>query len=328
MHPRNVFATRPLPEDVLHFLAPHCRLIAPPADAAISSEELAGICRDREIEGLLSSSTPINGDFLDQARRLRVIAHMGKGVDNIDVGACTTRRILVTNTAGAPEETTADAAFALLLAAARRLVEADSFVRDGHWTSWSWGLLWGANVHQKTLGIYGFGTIGQAMARRARGFAMRILYYQRRRVAEGVERELGADYAEPETLIRQSDFLSLHVPLTAETRHLISARELAWMKPTAFLINTSRGPVVDEHALAAALKEKRIAGAGLDVFEHEPQVDPDLLKLPNAVFMPHLGSATAETRARMAMQAAENMLAALEGRRPPNLLNPEALDGR
>ena len=323
-----VFATRPLPESVLQFLAPHCDVLQASGDAAISPEELAKICREQEVEGLLSSTTSITEKFLGEARRLRVVAHMGKGVDHVDVAACTAHGVLVTNTLGAPEESTADVAFALLLAAARRVVEGDRFVREGRWNSWSWGLLWGANVHEKTIGIYGFGSIGQAMARRAAGFSMRILYYQRRRVAESIERELKAEYAEPETLIRESDFLSLHVPLTPETRHLISAGELAWMKPTAFLINTARGPVVDEQALVDALKEKRIAGAGLDVFENEPQVQPELLKMPNVVLMPHLGSATGETRTRMAMQAAENMLAALGGRRPPNLLNPEVLEAQ
>lgn len=326
MQKPKVFATRPLPAVVLTFLEPHCTVISAPEDAPIATEELARICRDQNIEGLLSSGTQITGDLLQKTPSLRVVAHMGKGVDHIDLAACTARGVLVTNTLGAPEEATADLAFALMLAVARRVVEADRFVREGRWVAWGWSMFWGANLYGKTIGIYGFGTIGQAMARRAAGFSMRILYYQRRRAAENAERELKAQYTEAETLIREADFLTLHTPLTAETRHLISRRELGWMKPTAFLINTSRGPVVDEEALVNALKEKRLAGAALDVFEHEPQVHPELLAMRNTVLAPHLGSATGETRTRMAMQAAENLVAAFEGRTPPNALNPEVLE--
>ncbi|MDE3180113.1 MAG: D-glycerate dehydrogenase [Acidobacteriota bacterium] len=324
----NVFATRPLPESVSQFLAPHCDVIQAREDSAIPPAELARICREEAIEGLLLAGARISSEFIPQMKNLRVIANMGKGVDNIDLAACTSHGILVTNTAGAPEESTADLAFGLLLAGARRLIEVDRFVREGRWKTWQWGMFWGANVHEKTIGLLGFGAIGQAMARRAGGFSMRILYHQRRRAAEAIERELKAEYTDPEALIRESDFLSLHVPLIAETRHLISSRELAWMKPTAFLINTSRGPVVDEDALVLALKERRIAGAALDVFEHEPSVHPELIRLSNTVLAPHLGSATRETRTRMAMQAAENLIAALEGRRPPDLLNPEVLETR
>jgi lactate dehydrogenase-like 2-hydroxyacid dehydrogenase len=321
-----VFATRPMPASVVEFLAPHCDLRSVPKDAAISAAELAKICREQEIEGILSSATPVNREVVEQASRLRVVSQLGKGYDNVDVAACTERRIIVTNVIGAPEESTADVAFALILASARRIVEGDRYVRDGQWKAWLWSLLWGFDVHGKTIGLYGFGTIGQAVARRARGFSMRILYHARHRAAESIERELGAEYVAPETLIRESDFLSLHLPLTAKTRHVIGARELAWMKPTAFLINTARGPVVDEEALVGALKAKRIAGAGLDVFEHEPQVHPELITMANVVLLPHLGSATEETRTRMARLASENLLAALDGRRPPNPVNPEVLD--
>lgn len=320
-----IFATRPLPEQVITFLSSRCDVRCVTEDAAISAEALAGICREQEIEGLLSSSTPVNRHVIEQARRLRVVSQLGKGYDNVDVAACTERKILVTNVIGAPEESTADIAFALMLSAARRIVEGDRYVRDGHWQAWQWKLLWGHDVHGKTLGIYGFGTIGQAVARRARGFSMRILYHSRRRAPAEIENATGAVYAGPEALIRESDFISLHTPLTPETHHLIGARELAWMKPTAFLINTARGKVVDELALIEALKARRIAGAALDVFENEPAVPPELIQLPNVVLLPHLGSATEETRARMALLAAENLLAALSGGRPPNLVNPEAL---
>jgi glyoxylate reductase len=254
---------------------------------------------------------------------LRVIANVGVGYDNIDVAACTRRRILVTNTPDVLTEATADLAFALLMAVARRLVESDRYVREGHWHYWQWAYLWGADLHRKTLGVYGLGRIGKAVARRARGFSMRVLYYDIVRPAPALERELGAQFVDRETLLREADFLTLHVPLTPETHHLISARELAMMKPAAFLINAARGKVVDEAALVEALESRRIAGAGLDVFEQEPSVQPALLALPNVVLTPHVGSATSETRLAMAMLAVENLLAALEGRRPPNPVNPE-----
>jgi glyoxylate reductase len=316
-----VFVTRPLPAAVLDLLAAHCDLRFHAEDTPLSTTQLAEACRDAE--GVVVCGARLNQQVLDRATRLRAVANVGVGYDNIDVGACTRRRIPVTNTGGTLEETTADLAFALLMATARRVVEGDRYVREGRWKQWEWGLLWGGDVHHKTLGIYGFGRIGQAMAARGRGFAMRILYSSRRRAPEAVERELAADRVDPETLFRESDFVTLHVPLTPETRHLVGARELNLMKPTAFLINTARGPVVDEEALVAALKACRIAGAGLDVFAHEPNVPAALIDMPNVVLMPHVGSATAETRFRMAMVAAENLLAALNGRRPPNIVNPE-----
>ncbi|HEV2418743.1 MAG TPA: D-glycerate dehydrogenase [Terriglobia bacterium] len=323
-----VFATRPLPPSIIEFLSTRCEVSSVLKDEAISADELAAICREQAIEGILSSATPVNRQVVEQAARLRVVSQLGKGYDNVDVAACTARKIIVTNVIGAPEESTADITFALILSAARRIVEGDHYVRDGQWKSWLWKLLWGFDVHGKTIGLYGFGTIGQAVARRATGFSMRILYHTRRRAPEDVERKLNAQYVDAETLIRESDFLSLHTPLTPETRHLIAAREFGWMKSTAFLINTARGPVVNEEALVEALKAKRIAGAALDVFEHEPNVHPELIKMQNVVLLPHLGSATEETRTRMARLAAENLLAALDGQRPHNLVNPEVLDGR
>lgn len=322
-----VFATRPLPSSIIEFLSTRCEVSSVLKDEAISADELAAICREQAIEGILSSATPVNRQVIEQARRLRVVSQLGKGYDNVDVTACTARKIIVTNVIGAPEESTADITFALILSVARRIVEGDRYVRDGQWKSWLWKLLWGFDVHGKTIGLYGFGTIGQAVARRAAGFSMQILYHTRRRVPEDIERKLSAQYVDAETLIRESDFLSLHTPLTPETRHLITARELGWMKSTAFLINTARGLVVDEEALVEALKAKRIAGAALDVFEREPNVHPELIKMQNVVLLPHLGSATEETRTRMARLAAENLLAALDGQRPQNLVNPEVFDG-
>lgn len=326
MRPK-VFVTRPVPRPVLDLLESKCEVRFHPEDSRIPEARLAEACQ--EVEGLLVTGARVNEEVLQQASRLRVVANAGVGYDNIDVAACTRRRIVVTNTPGVLDDATADLAFALLMAAARRIVEGDRMVRQGRWREWQWGLLHGADLHGKTLGLYGFGRIGQAMARRGRGFSMRILYHARHRVAETVERELAARYVDRETLLRESDFLSLHVPLAPETRHLVRAQELDLMKPTAFLINTARGPIVDEEALVEALKSKRIAGAGLDVFEREPQVHPGLIELENVVLMPHVGSATTETRFRMAQLAAENLLAALDGRRPPNLVNPEVYrDGR
>jgi glyoxylate reductase len=254
---------------------------------------------------------------------LRVIANVGVGYDNIDVAACTRRRILVTNTPDVLTEATADLAFALLMAVARRIVESDRYIREGHWHYWKWAYLWGTDLYRKTLGVYGLGRIGKAVARRAHGFSMRVLYHDIVRSTPAQEHELRAQFVDRETLLREADFLTLHVPLTPETHRLISARELAMMKPTAFLINAARGKVVDEAALVEALEAKRIAGAGLDVFEQEPSIQPALLALPNVVLTPHVGSATSETRLAMAMLAVENLLAGLEGRRPPNPVNPE-----
>lgn len=316
-----VFVTRPLPEPVLQKLGARCELSYYPEDSPISTTELAEASRD--VEGLLVTGARVNEEVLENAPRLRVISNAGVGYDNIDVAACTRRGILVTNVVGSLEETTADLAFTLLLAVARRVVEGDRFVRGGRWHAWQWGLLHGADVYRKTLGLYGLGRIGQAVARRGRGFSMRILYTARHRVAEPLERGLEAQYVDRETLLRESDFLSLHVPLTPETHHLLGARELRLMKRSAFLINTARGPVVDEEALVQALQAGEIAGAGLDVFEREPHVHPALLRLENVVLMPHVGSATAETRLRMAELAADNLLRALDGERPANLINPE-----
>ena len=316
-----VFITRPLPAPVLERIAARCDVRVHPEDAPLEPARLAEACR--EIEGLMTSGVRVSQELLEHAPRLRVIANVGVGYDNIDVAACTRRRILVTNTPDVLTETTADLAFALLMAVARRLVECDRFVRESRWRYWQWEYFWGADLFRKTLGVYGLGRIGKAVARRARGFSMRVLYCDIVRPSPALEQELGTQFVDRETLLREADFLTLHVPLTPETHHLIGARELAMLKPTAFLINTARGQVVDEPALVEALQSKQIAGAGLDVFEQEPRIHPALLGLPNVVLTPHVGSATSQTRLAMAMLAAENLLAALEGRRPPTPVNPE-----
>jgi glyoxylate reductase len=267
----------------------------------------------------------VDQELLDAAPRLRIAATVSVGYDNIDVAACTRRRVIATNTPGVLDETTADFAWALLMAIARRLVEGDGWTRSGTWPGWDLDQLLGADVYGKTLGIVGLGRIGRAVARRARGFDMRVLYFDPLRLSPEIESELRAEFVPLDDLFRQSDFVTLHVPLTADTRHLISTAAFRKMKPTAYLINTTRGPVVDEAALADALDQRRIAGAALDVYEREPEVHPALIPRKDVILAPHLGSASIETRTKMAVMAATNVAALVEGRRPPNALNPEAL---
>ncbi|HXW18545.1 MAG TPA: D-glycerate dehydrogenase [Candidatus Acidoferrales bacterium] len=267
----------------------------------------------------------VNEELLASAPALRIAATVSVGYDNLDVPACTKHHVVATNTPGVLDDTTADFAFALMLAVARRLVEADKWLRAGNWTGWKLDQFCSTDVWGKTLGIIGFGRIGREVARRAQGFKMRVIYSNRKRVSPELEKEFNAEYVSLDRLFAESDFITLHVPLTPATRHLINADTLRKMKRTAFLINTSRGPVVDEAALAAAVKAGTIAGAGLDVYEREPVVNPDLIPLPNVVLAPHLGSSSLETRTKMAVLAATNVAAYFEGRQPPNALNPEAL---
>jgi glyoxylate reductase len=257
-----------------------------------------------------------------------VVSNVAVGFNNIDVAAATKRGVVVTNTPDVLTETTADFAWTLLMATARRVVEADRYVREGKFTQWEFMLLLGGDIHGKTLGIIGFGRIGRAMARRARGFDMRVLYQDAVAADPATERELRATRTDTATLLRESDFVTLHTPLLPETQHLINAQSLKTMKKTAYLVNASRGPVVDEAALAQALKEGWIAGAGIDVFEREPEVHPALMGLPNAVLAPHIASASSDTRLKMANLAVDNCLAVLEGKMPPTPVNPEALARR
>jgi glyoxylate reductase len=268
----------------------------------------------RGANGILPTVTEkMDAEVMDAAGDgLKVIANMAVGYDNIDVEAATQRGIVVTNTPEVLTETTADTAFMLLLAAARRLGEAERFLRAGKWDAWGPKQLLGPDVWGKKLGLVGLGRIGHAVARRTSGFQMEVLYYDQYR-NEAAERELGARYLELDDLLRESDFVSVHTPLTPETRHLISERELGLMQPTSVLVNASRGPVVDEAALAEALENERIFAAGLDVYEEEPEVHPRLLELENVVLAPHIGSASIETRDKMATLAAENLRAVLSG---------------
>jgi lactate dehydrogenase-like 2-hydroxyacid dehydrogenase len=260
--------------------------------------------------------------ILAKCPELKVISNIAVGYNNIDVAACTKRGIRVTNTPGVLDDTTADLTWSLLMSAARRIAEADAYVRRGDWKI-AFGVQYflGQDIHHATLGIIGMGRIGQAVARRARGFDMRVLYHNRSRLDGATEKALGAKWVEREALLAQSDFLVVMAPYSSATHHLIGAAEIAKMKPTAILVNTARGGVVDDAALVAALKEKRIAGAGLDVFEGEPKVNAEYLTLPNVVLTPHIGSASRATRVVMCNTAAANMLAVLEGREPPNPVN-------
>jgi len=254
---------------------------------------------------------------------LKCVSNVAVGFDNIDVPAATARKVMVTNTPGVLDDATADFAFTLLMAAARRIVEADSFTRSGRFRGWAIDMMLGQDVFGATLGIVGIGRIGRGVAHRAKGFNMRILYYDPQPLPREAEEQLGATRVDLNRLIAESDFISIHVPLTQETLHLISTPQFNAMKRNAILVNTSRGPVVDEAALVDALSSRKLAGAGLDVYEREPAVHPGLLQMPNVVLAPHIASATVRTRSEMSAMAARNMATAVRGGRPPNLVNPE-----
>ncbi len=281
--------------------------------------------RVKDKDGLVCLLTEkVNEELLQAAPKLRIAANVAVGFDNIDVAACTKRGVAATNTPGVLDETTADFAWTLLMAGARRLAEGEALARSGSWKGWDLDQLVGTDVWGKTLGIVGFGRIGRAVARRAGGFHMKVIYTDAVRAPENVEKELKAEFREMSALLAESDFISVHVPLLPETRGLFDPPKFQRMKPTAFLINTSRGPVVNEAALVAALEKGKIAGAGLDVYENEPVIHPGL-KRANVVLAPHIASASLETRTKMACMAAENVVAFFNGQRPPNILNPEVL---
>ena len=321
-----VVVTRKLPDQAIEMLAPYCELdIWPAEDEPIPRKVLEQNIRDADGLYCLLTDT-IDQTLLDQAHRLRVISNMAGGYNNIDVGAASRRRIMVTNTPDVLTETTADLTFALLMATARRIVEAERFLRNGEWRTWSPMLLTGQDIYGATMGIIGLGRIGSAVARRACGFNMRVLYHSTHR-NELAEQELGVEYARLDELLSQSDFVVIMTPLTPQTRNLIGARELALMKPTAVLINAARGGIVDEQALYDALKSGVIWAAGLDVFEQEPAMpDHPLLSLPNVTALPHIGSASIRTRVRMAKLAAENLLDGLAGKVPKCLVNKEVME--
>jgi glyoxylate reductase len=324
---KKILVTGRLPDEVMAQLDAACDMEANREDRPMEREQVLKKISDRE--GLLSVITDrVDAELMDRAPGLKIISNLAVGYNNIDVAAATARGIVVTNTPGVTTEPTADLTLGLILAVARRIVEEDRLTREGKFQYWAPMLFLGRSVARKTLGIVGFGAIGQAVAKRARGFDMRILYNRRGRLDEARERELGIEYADFARLLRESDFVSLHVPLTDETRHLIGAKELRQMKPTAFLINASRGPVVNEKELVEALRKGVIAGAGLDVYENEPALAPGLTELPNVVLTPHVGSGTIEDRTLMARIATDNLLSGLQGEVPRFILNPDVSKNR
>jgi glyoxylate reductase len=321
-HPR-VFVARHLPGRALNYLAEHAEVDVWPDEMPPSSADLAA--RSAPCHGLLALLTDrVDAALLNGASDLLVVSNMATGFDNVDVGAASERLVLVTRTPGVLAGTTADFAFALILAAARRVVEGDRYTRKGRWTTWGPEVLLGYDVYGATLGIVGMGGIGVEVARRAKGFGMRIIYNSRTPKPE-VEAEIGAEYRSLDEVLRQSDFLTLHTPLTPETKHLISANSLRKMKRTAVLVNTGRGGLVDQTALYEALRDGLIAGAALDVTDPEPMPPDDpLLRLDNVIVTPHVASASVATRSRMALLAAENLVRALNGEVPEHAVNPRS----
>jgi glyoxylate reductase len=321
-----IYVTRPIFDEALGKLKREAH-VEMNSDHVLTAREL--ITHLNDADGAITFITDtIDQEVLDSAPNLKVVANFAVGVNNIALDAATKAGVVVTNTPGVVTESTADFAWTLLMAAARRVVEADRFVRTGKFKVWSPNIFLGSDVHGKTLGIIGLGRIGRAVARRAAGFNMKIVFYNPNPVPEQIVSALGAVSLPLEELLQISDFISLHVPLVPETHHLLNDAAFARMKPTCIVINTSRGPVVDEKALVRALKTRKIAAAGLDVYEREPEIEPELFELENAVTAPHIASASNETRLKMGLMAADNLLMALKGERPPNLVNSEVWDKR
>jgi len=314
-----VVVTRRIPQDGITLLASFFEVDQNVDDRPYLPDQLAERARDADaVVALLTDR--IDDAFLARCPRLKVVANVAVGYDNIDLAAAARRGVAITNTPGVLTEATADFAFTLLLACARRVVEADRYVRGGHFHGWEMMGFLGGDLAGRTLGIAGFGRIGQAVARRASGFGLHVVYEDEHPAPQAVEEQLGARRVDKATLIGSSDVLSLHLPLLPSTHHYIGEAELRAMKRHAYLVNTARGPIVDEKALARALRDGEIAGAGLDVFEREPAIEAELLSLDNVVLAPHIASATVETRTKMALIAAENAIAAVKGATPPNLV--------
>ena len=315
-----VLVTREVFDETLVYLGGHCEVEANQADVPLDADTLAQRLGNKQ--GVVCSLTDrVDDRLLARCPQLKVVANIAVGYNNIDLDACTARGVMVTNTPGVLDDSTADMAWALMLATARRLTEVGTYIRAGQWQGWHLKQLLGIDVHHATLGIIGMGRVGQVIAKRALGFEMRVIYHNRTRLALDVEQRLKASYVGRDELLAQADFVVLQMPYSLQTHHLISTAELNKMKPGAILINSARGGVVDDAALVRALRDGTIRGAGLDVFENEPKLDPGLLALKNVVLAPHIGSATEATRRAMAMTAAKNAVAALTGATPPNLLN-------
>ena len=318
MQKPKLFITRYIPEEAIKRLEEVFEVEIFPENRAITHEELKEKVKD--IDALICLLTDnIDHEIIEAASNLKCISVYAVGYNNIDVETATKHSIVICNTPGVLTETTADLAWALIMSCARRIVEADRFVREGKFQGWEPMLMLGNDIFGKTLGIIGMGRIGRAVANRALGFDMKVIYYDPQVDPES----LPSDYVSVDltTLCQNSDFISIHTPLTPETRHLIGEKEFNLMKPTAILINTARGPIIDEQTLISALKEHKIAGAGLDVYENEPVIPEELIKLSNVILLPHIGSASYETRTKMALLAAENAIAVIEGKNPPARVN-------
>lgn len=319
---KKVFVTRKIPKPGLDILEERCEVKVNPSPRSLTKEEL--IEKTKGTDGLLCLLTDtVDKKVMDANPDLKIISNYAVGYDNIDVEEATKRNIMVTNTPGVLTDTTADLTWALLMSMARRIVEADKFTREGNFRGWEPMLFLGFDVHHATLGIIGLGRIGKTLAKRAKGFEMRVIYTDVKRASKEVEDQLRAEFVPLEDLLSTSDFISIHTPLTAGTHHLIGENELKMMKETACLINAARGPIVDEEALVRALQNRWIAGAALDVYENEPDLAPGLSELDNAVILPHIGSASVATRTKMATMAANNLAAGLRGKLPANLVNKQ-----
>ena len=316
-----VLVTREVFQETLDYLARHFEVTANQTDVPFPPDALAQALSDKD-GAVITLTERIDAALLQRCPRLKAVCNIAVGYNNIDVAACTARGVMATNTPGVLDDATADFTWTLILATARRLTEAEAWLRAGEWKGWKLKQFLGHDVHGATLGILGMGRIGQAVARRARGFDMTVLYHNRTRLAPDIERAVNANYVGFDELLARADILTLNVPYSPATHHLIGEAQLARMKPSALLINVARGGVVDDRALVAALKEGRIAGAGLDVYENEPNLLPQFLGLKNVVLAPHIASSTESTRRKMAMKAAENLVAALTTGKPPNLVNP------
>ena len=316
-----VLVTREVFDEVLEYLSQYFEVTSNQSDVPFNPETLAMRLSDKQ-GAIITLSDRIDTPLLARCPNLKAVCNIAVGYNNIDLEACTKAKVMAFNTPGVLDDTTGDFAWALILATARRLTEAESYLRKGQWDRWKLKQFLGLDVHQATLGIFGLGRIGQVVARRAIGFEMKVIYHDVRRAAPEIEKACHAEFVTEEELLSQADIVTVHVPYSPATHHLIGKLELEQMKPTAILINASRGGVVDDSALIEALRSGTIAGAGLDVFENEPKLNPGFLELKNVVLAPHIASSSRATRHRMAMLAAQNLVAALTGEKPPNLLNP------
>lgn len=317
-----ILVSREVFDEVLDYLAPHFEIEANQEDIAFDPATLA--MRLADCEGAIVALTDrIDSALLGRSPKLKAICNIAVGYNNIDVAACTAHGVMATNTPGVLDDATADFTWTLILGTARRLTEAEAYLRNGQWKGWHLKQLLGIDVYRATLGIFGMGRIGQAVARRAAGFEMKVLYSNRTRLDDVIEQNCGARYAAKEEILENADIIALHLPYSPATHHFIGEAELARMKPTSILINVARGGVVDDEALIRALRSRQILGAGLDVFENEPKLNPGFLELKNVVLAPHIASSTRATRMAMAMTAARNLVAALKTGSPPNLINPD-----